>query len=257
MRKLFTLAPKAIFVQVLFGRKLKVVHLRGFSVFKQLIEEPKRGKFIHSDCKTLKMENTFCFDAYDSIGFDLDNTVVKYNVKNMIYHEYEVLSEFLIKKGYSKDFLSLPVDQGADFMQKGLILDFERGNLLRICPDGNIQSASHGSTFLTHQQIVDIYGESKRWEVTDEYCKDMLVAWNGTMADQVMMSWIIAIERFSIRVLIVIDVSHFIINRRFARVWTILTCPPPSLSPESSTRLIRRKVDLKSFTKCGPMSWQV
>lgn len=103
----------------------------------------------------------------------------------MIHHEYKVLSEFLVEKGYSKDFLLMPIEDGADFMQKGLILDFERGNLLRICPDGHIQTAAHGSTFMTTEQIVAIYGEKKRWEVTDVYCKDMLVAWNGTMADQV------------------------------------------------------------------------
>lgn len=132
-----------------------------------------------------KGEKYFSIADYDCIGFDLDNTIVKYNVKNMIYHEYEVLSEFLVSRGYSKEFLLKPIDEGADFMQKGLVLDFERGNLLRVCPDGSIQIASHGTKFMTKQEIVSIYGERQRWEVTDEYCKDMLVAWNGTMADQI------------------------------------------------------------------------
>lgn len=105
----------------------------------------------------------------DAVGFDLDNTVVRYSVQNMIYHEYKVLSEFLVGRGYSKDFLLMPIEDGADFMQKGLILDFERGNLLRICPDGHIQSAAHGTTFLSPERIVSIYGETKRWQVTDVY----------------------------------------------------------------------------------------
>ena len=189
MRKLFVFIPKAISRKNLFEKNLKVVQARrNFSDFRRVVTAPKPNRSsssLHLDSKTMKMENLFSFDNYDSVGFDLDNTVVRYHVKNMIYHEYEVLSEFLIDKGYSKDYLTRPIDDGADFMQKGLILDFERGNLLRVCPDGNIQSGSHGSTFLTHDAIVGIYGESKRWEVTDEYCKDMLVAWNGTMADQV------------------------------------------------------------------------
>lgn len=127
----------------------------------------------------------FSLGDYDCVGFDLDNTIVKYNVKNMIYHEYDVLSRFLIARGYSKDFLLRPIEEGADFMQKGLVLDFERGNLLRTCPDGSIQIASHGTTFLTTKEVIEIYGEKKRWEVTDEYCKDMLVAWNGTMSEQI------------------------------------------------------------------------
>lgn len=134
-----------------------------------------------SDCG--KSEKMFSLANYDCIGFDLDNTIVRYNVKNMIYHEYRVLSEFLIERGYSQEFLTKSIDEGIDFMQKGLVLDFERGNLLRICPDGTIQKASHGTRFMTKDEITRIYGESKRWQVTDEYCKDMLVAWNGTLAD--------------------------------------------------------------------------
>lgn len=130
-----------------------------------------------------KAENFFNLANYDCIGFDLDNTIVRYNVKNMIYHEYQVLSEFLINRGYSKEFLSKPIEEDADFMQKGLVLDFERGNLLRICPDGTIQKASHGTKFMSKAEVIAIYGETQRWEVTDEYCKDMLVAWNGTLAD--------------------------------------------------------------------------
>ncbi|KAG5680067.1 hypothetical protein PVAND_009595 [Polypedilum vanderplanki] len=135
-----------------------------------------------------KMTNqikTFSLNDYDCIGFDLDNTLVKYNVKEMIFHEYKVISEFLVNRGYSKEFLLKPIEEGADFLQKGLILDFERGNLLRICPDGSIQIAAHGTKFLSRQEIREIYGEKQRWQVTDEYCKDMLVAWNGTLAESI------------------------------------------------------------------------
>jgi 5' nucleotidase family len=134
--------------------------------------------------KTFRKEmNTFSLNDYDCIGFDLDNTLVKYNVKNMIYHEYNVLADFLISKGYSKEYLLNSIEENSDFLQKGLILDFERGNLLRICPDGSIQIGSHGTKFLTKHEIIEIYGDKKRWEVTDKYCQDMLIAWNGTLAD--------------------------------------------------------------------------
>lgn len=63
-------------------------------------------------------EKIFSLADYDCIGFDLDNTIVKYNVKNMIYLEYQCLADFLIMKGYSKEFLLKPIDEGADFMQK-------------------------------------------------------------------------------------------------------------------------------------------
>lgn len=125
----------------------------------------------------------FSLNDYDCIGFDLDCTLVKYNVNNMIRHEYSVLSNFLVvDRGYSKALLK-PFDEGVDFIQKGLILDFKKGNLLRICPDGSIQIASHGTRFLSKEEIIAIYGEEKRWQVTDEYCKDMLCAWNGTLSE--------------------------------------------------------------------------
>lgn len=175
--------------KLLCEKNIKLIVIRNFSnAINQLTLEQAASKQIAESRKT-KMENScgkiFSLSDYDCVGFDLDNTIVKYNVKNMIYHEYDVLSRFLTARGYSKEYLLKPIDEGADFMQKGLVLDFERGNLLRTCPDGSIQIASHGTTFLTDQEVVDIYGEKKRWEVTDEYCKDMLVAWNGSMSEQI------------------------------------------------------------------------
>lgn len=170
--------------------KINVIAIRNIStsnINNVVHNHSSHHRFTHSQRKAMKMEKkcekTFSFADYDCVGFDLDNTIVKYNVKNMIYHEYEVLANFLVAKGYSKEFLMKPIDEGSDFMQKGLILDFERGNLLRVCPDGGIQIASHGTRFMSKEEIIKIYGEAKRWKITDEYCKDMLVAWNGTLAD--------------------------------------------------------------------------
>ena len=188
---LASVVARTVLPRKLFSENFtKLIVIRNLVTFNQLTSDQTSHKLqcrlVHKKSNNgMKMEkncgNLFSFANYDCIGFDLDNTLVKYNVKNMIYHEYEVLVEFLIAKGYSKEFLLKPIDE--EFIQKGLILDFERGNLLRICPDGTIQIASHGTTFLTKQEIIDIYGETKRWEVTDVYCKDMLVAWNGEMAE--------------------------------------------------------------------------
>lgn len=127
---------------------------------------------------------SFSLNDYDCIGFDLDNTLVKYNVNDMIYLEYDVLSKFLVNRGYSKALLE-PIEKRVNFLQKGLILDFKKGNLLRICPDGTIQIAAHGTKFLSKEEVVNIYGDKKRWQVTDEYSKDMLCAWNGSLAEYI------------------------------------------------------------------------
>ncbi|XP_026671478.1 5'-nucleotidase domain-containing protein 1 isoform X2 [Ceratina calcarata] len=122
---------------------------------------------------------------YDCIGFDLDNTLLRYNVTNLAHLVYEILADYLIKeKGYDSKYLSLPLeDKDLDFMQKGLLLDSERGNILRINADGIIQRACHGTNLLSIENIKEIY-PGQRWEVTDAFCYDMLSTWNGPMSMQ-------------------------------------------------------------------------
>lgn len=129
--------------------------------------------------------DTFRFTDYDCIGFDLDNTLLRYNITNLVHMEYEILARFLVdKRGYSGKHLLKPLtDEDLDFMQKGLLLDFERGNLLRVSPDGVIRRACHGSRLLNTDQIKEIYSE-QRSEATDAFCRDMMAAWNGPLAEK-------------------------------------------------------------------------
>lgn len=175
---------------VLKSNKFSSCDFKFLTTSRYILQATKRRHLhninIDNKNKLLKMSANFCLNDYDCIGFDLDNTLVKYNVKNMIYHEYNVLAQFLTERGYSKEHLLKPIENGADdFLQKGLILDFKKGNLLRVCPDGSIQIASHGTRFLKREEIIAIYGEEKRWKVTDEYAKDMLVAWNGSLSEYI------------------------------------------------------------------------
>lgn len=75
----------------------------------------------------LKMSSgTFKFSDYDCIGFDLDNTLARYKVGNMIEMEYDIVSKYLIqKKGFSEKHLSKPLDH--NFIMKGLIIDNDNG----------------------------------------------------------------------------------------------------------------------------------
>ncbi|KAJ6649612.1 5'-nucleotidase domain-containing protein 1, partial [Pseudolycoriella hygida] len=87
----------------------------------------------------------FKVSDYDYVGFDLDNTLLQYKVSAMVDLEYRTLSNFMVNmKGYSDKYLLQPLD--VDFLQKGLIVDIHRGNLLKISCDGVILKATHGST---------------------------------------------------------------------------------------------------------------
>ncbi|XP_050457360.1 uncharacterized protein LOC126854541 isoform X1 [Cataglyphis hispanica] len=85
--------------------------------------------------KSIKVNmDVFKFTDYDCIGFDLDNTLLRYNITNLVQREYEILARFLVdERKYSAKHLLKPLtDNDLDFMQKGLLLDAERGNILRI-----------------------------------------------------------------------------------------------------------------------------
>lgn len=120
---------------------------------------------------------------YDIIGFDLDGTLLRYDLQEMTKLIVYVLKDYLVKhKGYSPALLEAPLDM--DFMQKGLILDGPRGNVLKLSNEAIILRASHGTRLLTEAEIVAAYGPERRWEVTNAFYNDPLSTWNGPAADQ-------------------------------------------------------------------------
>ncbi|XP_017783675.1 PREDICTED: 5'-nucleotidase domain-containing protein 1 [Nicrophorus vespilloides] len=134
------------------------------------------------ECSNLKVNSkeSFKFLDYDCLGFDLDNTICRYKVSNMVKLEYKCLANFLIKeRGYSGVHLNRPIEEHIDFMIKGLILDVERGNLLRIAPDGHILHGTHGTKKLDDNELTSYYGTECRWETTTLFSQNPLKTWNG------------------------------------------------------------------------------
>lgn len=121
---------------------------------------------------------------YDCVGFDLDGTIVKYNISNMVKLVYETLSQFLVdQKGYDANYLRKPLN--VDFLQKGLTIDFQNGNVLQLAPDGSIHRACHGTRLLTDAEVEDLYGSDKSSPLTQEYTQNMLDAWNGPISQRI------------------------------------------------------------------------
>ncbi len=66
---------------------------------------------------------TLCIDDYDCIGFDLDHTLCRYNVGNLVRLVYELLSDYLVsKKGYDISIKNHSLDADLNLVAKGLTL---------------------------------------------------------------------------------------------------------------------------------------
>ena len=82
---------------------------------------------------------TLCINDYDCIGFDLDHTLCRYETYNLVKLVYQLLSDYLVeKKGYDPDICKSPLEDDLHLIVKGLTLDCERGNILRLGCDGVI-----------------------------------------------------------------------------------------------------------------------
>jgi hypothetical protein len=75
-----------------------------------------------------------CLSEYGAVCFDFDHTLVQYNLREMLGMQYRLLKDLMVSiEGYPEQFYPKQlVDEDIDFIQKGLFLDTERGNLLKI-----------------------------------------------------------------------------------------------------------------------------
>ncbi|CAH1799056.1 unnamed protein product [Owenia fusiformis] len=104
------------------------------------------------------------FTDYDAFGFDLDHTLAKYKLPALFKLCHNALAEFLVKeKGYHPD-LQKPFELDKDFCTKGLIFDTVKGNFFKLDENGTILRASHGTRFLSNDEICATYGPDRHWK---------------------------------------------------------------------------------------------
>jgi len=111
-----------------------------------------------------------CLEDYDCVGFDLDHTLCRYNIGPMIRFEYDLLASFLVdKRGYDPAIKHRDYNLDHDFICKGLTLDIEKGNLLRLGKDGFILAACHGTRKMTDGELEKEYGRCRKKHVMADY----------------------------------------------------------------------------------------
>ncbi|XP_037541993.1 5'-nucleotidase domain-containing protein 1 [Nematolebias whitei] len=110
------------------------------------------------------MSDSFSLSDCDVIGFDLDHTLCRYRLKEISRLIYESFARFLVEhKGYDKDLLNL-TPATWDFCFKGLVVDLEDGNLMKLAEDGTVLRASHGTVDLSIDEITKHYGLKREWK---------------------------------------------------------------------------------------------
>ncbi|KAM3676578.1 dermatan-sulfate epimerase isoform 3-T3 [Ammospiza maritima maritima] len=109
------------------------------------------------------MQQHFSLAECDVVGFDLDHTLCRYHLPQSARLIYDSFAQYLVtEKGYDEDLLTLAPDS-LDFCCKGLVLDIEEGNFLKLAEDGTVLRASHGTKSMTSEEVLEIYGR-KEWK---------------------------------------------------------------------------------------------
>ena len=98
------------------------------------------------------------FHDVDVIGFDIDFTLLLYNKKHMTHLIYDSLCQFLIKhKNYPKKISYSENKSFVDsFSCKNIVLDFKRGNALKLRKDKSIIKAYHGKKELKQVKTISM-----------------------------------------------------------------------------------------------------
>ncbi|MEE8143431.1 MAG: HAD-IG family 5'-nucleotidase, partial [Planctomycetota bacterium] len=91
--------------------------------------------------------------AIQAIGYDMDYTLVHYNVEEWERCAYEFLRSKLVEQGWPVGDLSFE----PDFVVRGLVIDKQLGNIVKANRFGYIKRATHGRRLLEHDEQRNIY----------------------------------------------------------------------------------------------------
>ncbi|MEC8653043.1 MAG: HAD-IG family 5'-nucleotidase [Planctomycetota bacterium] len=90
-----------------------------------------------------------------AVGFDMDYTLVHYDVVAWEARAYEHVRQRLAERGLPVEDLAFDAQQFA----RGLVIDLQEGNIVKANRFGYVTQASHGTTMLTHEQQRAAYSQ--------------------------------------------------------------------------------------------------
>ncbi|MFO1051461.1 MAG: HAD-IG family 5'-nucleotidase [Planctomycetota bacterium] len=90
-----------------------------------------------------------------AVGFDMDYTLVHYDVPSWEERAFEHVRERLLAEGHPADDLRFD----ARAFARGLVLDLERGNIVKANRFGYVTQAAHGMRMLSHEEQRRVYSQ--------------------------------------------------------------------------------------------------
>ena len=100
-----------------------------------------------------------------AIGFDMDYTLVRYHTENFEELTYNIMVKKLVEDfNYPKELYKLKFDFNK--VIQGLVLDLERGNILKLSRFGKVKSSAHGTKQISFYDQKSIY-ENKVVDLTN------------------------------------------------------------------------------------------
>lgn len=110
--------------------------------------------------------------SISAIGYDMDYTLMHYNVMAWEGRAYDYCMENLRSMGFPVDGLAFD----PDLVIRGLVIDKEKGNLVKADRFGYVKRAMHGTTMLSNRAVSEIYGrelvdlrKETRWEFLNTF----------------------------------------------------------------------------------------
>ena len=101
--------------------------------------------------RTLNMSNI------KLIGFDMDYTIATYNVAAFEAKAYDIVKEKLINEyDYPEEIRNFKFIE--DFIIRGLVIDTQTGDFIKLNRYGFVRVASHGTKFYSFEEQKDKYG---------------------------------------------------------------------------------------------------
>lgn len=103
------------------------------------------------------VNRTLNLNSIKLIGFDMDYTLATYNVPAFEEKAYHIVKEKLVTDyGYPKEIRALKFDK--NFIIRGLVIDTETGNFMKVNRYGFVRVASHGTRFFGFEEQKELFG---------------------------------------------------------------------------------------------------